>query len=236
MRRGRKHNRKSMVLIISGILVVLLILIAAWYFVNNKSLSVGEETFRYCMGNKIEYSTEMKLSHSDSVTVIEDEEEVTSDGTPILFTKEMKMLLPVSMGYLKPSDKKGGVVRVNYFSTIEWENGITKIIHNGRTTEVREGFLYDGDGTYVFFENMRIQVGGASYVVTPMNYVKVFYKDSVEIYDVQKEEYQYVISGDSDVIAISNTGYEVNLGTGVLTKDGTQRILFSDIEAMNSLE
>lgn len=216
------------------VLVVILVIVLLWYIGANKSFEPGEATYRYCMGSKLEYE-ELTLTHTEDATILEAEDKVTSDGTPILYEGQLKMVLPVNMGFMRPFEEDG-LCRVNYFSTLTREGGVVKIEHNGIVTEVSDGFLYDGDGTYVFLESMEIRVGEVTYQVQPLSYAKEIYRNCVEIYDVSTGEYQYIGLSDVDAVAQSYSGYEVNLGTGVMTVDGSQRILFADIEAMRALK
>ncbi|MCI5620130.1 MAG: hypothetical protein MR355_00975 [Lachnospiraceae bacterium] len=237
-KKPKEKNQKKdkvIMLLAAALLLLVILILAFWYFRTNKKFSPEEATFRYSMGAKLEYSEDMKLVHGDNnATVVEDADKVQSDGVPIIYENEPKMILPVSMGYMRPLEE-GGLNRVNYFSTVSYENGKVRICHNDIITEAKGGFLYDGKGTYIFLEEMNLQVGESTYKVQPLTYVQEVYKNSVEFYDVITGEYQYIIVTDADAIATSPAGYSVNLGTGVMTMDDTQRILFSDIEAMGAL-
>lgn len=233
----RQENKKigRYSLLAAATLLVLLLVVLVWFVTANKKFTPDAEVFRYCMGTKLTYTDNMKLTHTDAATYIEDEDKVASDGTPLMYEGELKMVLPVSMGYLNPAEDEG-VKRVNYFATLSREHGVICISYNGIVTEKSGGFLYDGSGTYVFLEPMTITIGESSYEVAPLTYAKEVYKNCVEIYDCNTEEYQYVAIVDTDAIASSAQGYSVNLGTGVMTTNDRQRILFSDIDAMGALE
>ena len=230
-----KLNTRKIPWIVAGAMAVVILLLIIWFFSSSKDFKPGEATFRYCMGNKLTYSEDMKLVHTEKSTTIEDADSVTSDGTPIIYENQQKMVTPVSMGYMRPFEEDG-LNRVNYFATLTYEGGVVKILHNGITTEAKTGFLYDGDGTYIFLDNMKITVGSSTYKVSPLSYAKEIYKNCVEIYDTATGEYQYIALTDVDAVAESSTGYQINLGTGVMTVGGDQRILFADIEAMGALK
>ena len=68
-----------------------------------------------------------------------------------------------------------------------------------------------------------------------MTYARVFYKDTIEIYNMTTGDYQYVDITNAETTALSANGYSINLGTGVMTIGNTTRSLFSDIEAMGVL-
>ena len=75
------------------------------------------------------------------------------------------------------------------------------------------------------------------YHMSPMSYVRVYYKDSVEILNLLEDEYQYIeLTGNKDVTGVCQNGYSINLGTNVMTVNDAPRILFSNIDAMGVLE
>ncbi len=235
-RRSRKREQRVIFWLVGIVLIAVLAIMTVWFWNSSTRFSPEAATYRYCMGNKIEYDEELALVYTDASTTIEEESKVTSDGTPLLYEGECKMVIPVSMGYMRPFEKEESVLRVNYFSVLSREKNYVNIFHDGVNTEASGGFLYDADGTYIFLEEMEIQVGESTYRVQPLAYAKEIYRDSVEIYDVSTGEYQYIAIPDTDAVAVSDAGYSVNLGTGVMTTGDANRILFGDIEAMGVLK
>lgn len=230
-----KENRQWFVLIGAVILTVILFIVVIWNTSKNKTMKPGGETFRYMMGVKLEYSEDMQLVRDDTGTVIEDADKVASDGAPLIYKTESKLILPVSMGYMRPFNENS-LKRVNYFATLTKKGNIIEINNNGNIVESDEGFMYDGSGTYLFIEDVVVTIGDVSYNLNSLSYVKEVYGQSVEIYDMAADFYKYINLTDTDAIVTSSKGYSVNLGTGVMTIGDTQRILFSDIEAMGVLQ
>ena len=230
-----KENRHWFVLLGAIMLFLILLVVIVWYSSSHKKLKPGVETYRYIMGVKVEYSPEMELLYTDSGTLIEDADQVYSDGTPIVCDEKSQLLLPVSMGLMRPLHENS-LKRVNYFATLTKAGDVIEVKQGDFVTEVSEGFLYDGEGTYIFLEDMTLNIGSSSYYAHAMTYVKVFYQDCIEIYNMTTGDYQYIDIINVDTTALSADGYSVNLGTGVMTIGDTQRILFSDIEAMGVLQ
>lgn len=236
--KSRRYNIfiKIIPWIITVVMLVVALGIGNWYFKLNSSHEVGKKTFRYTMGVKVEYSKKLKLKHDDKSTkLVDGDESIESDGTPLVYSDCSKLLIPVSMGYLNPKSETG-VKRVNYFSKLYSEKGSYVIEHDDKKTITERGILYDGSGTYIFMENMTLMIGDREYRVTPLTYAKVFYRSEMELYDLQNDKYEYITLTESEIVAKSDNGYSINLGTGVINEDGTQRILFADIEAMGVLE
>ena len=89
----------------------------------------------------------------------------------------------------------------------------------------------------IFIEEVELAIGKMKYNLSPMSYVRIFYKDSIEIFNLAKDEYQYIeLNGYNDVIAVTKTDYSINLGTNVMTVEDVPRILFSNMDVMGVLE
>lgn len=229
-----KENRQWFILLGAIFLFLVLLVVIVWYSGTRKNWNPGVETYRYVMGVKVEYSENMKLVHTEAGTMIEDKDSAYSDGTPIVNEEEGTLILPVSMGLMRPFNEDS-LKRVNYFATLKKSGDVIEINQNDFITEVNEGFLYDGNGTYIFLEDMTLTIGNSTYYAHAMTYARVFYKDTIEIYNMTTGDYQYVDITNAETTALSANGYSINLGTGVMTIGNTNRILFSDIEAMGVL-
>ncbi len=230
-----KENRQWFVFLGAIFLFLILLVVLVWYSSTQKNLNPGVETYSYVMGVKVEYSPNMKLVHTDDGTLIDDNGQMISDGTPLANYLDASLILPNSMGLMRPFHEDS-LKRVNYFATLKKSGDMIEITQNDFTTEVGEGFLYDGKGTYIFLEDMTLTIGTGKYQANALTYARVFYRDTIEIYDITTDDYQYIDITNADTTALSANGYSINLGTGVMTIGDTQRILFSDIEAMGVLQ
>lgn len=209
-----------------------------WVKKNTKEYSPEDKFVRYSMGSKFNYDADLVLKVEDGITYLDKDCTVESDGSPLIYEGQNKYLLPVSMAYLNPNSEEGAK-RVNYFATISCNKDNKKITvsYNDKEIKLKGGFFYDGEGTYIFAEEVDIVIDTLRYTLSPMSYVRMFYKDSIEIYDFKSGEYTYIELNDSNkVIAEAKTDYSINIGTNVMTIDNKPRIIFSDIEAMGVLE
>lgn len=229
------ENRQWFILLGAVFLFLVLLVVIVWYSSTQKKWEPGFETYRYIMGMKVEYSPNMKLVHTEEGTMIDDLDSAYSDGTPLVNPEQSQLILPVSMGLMRPFHEDS-LKRVNYFATLNKVGNVTEINQNGTITNVEEGFLYDGKGTYIFLEDMTLSIGSSTYYAHAMTYARVFYRDAIEIYNMTTDEYQYIDISNAETTALSADGYSINLGTGVMTVGDTDRILFSDIEAMGVLQ
>lgn len=227
-------NRQWFVICGAFVLLIPLVILLFWNKENVESMKPKEETYRYVAGVKLEYTDEMKLVRENDKTIIKDSDEVASGSAPIISSIDHKVILPVSMGLMRPFNENQ-LKRVNYFATVTKKGSMLEINNNGVIVNVSEGFLYDGEGTYIFLEDVVVTVGAVKYNISSLSYVKEIYGQCIEIYDLTNEVYKYITT-DVDAIVTSPSGYSVNVGTGVMTIGDTNRILFSDIEAMGVLQ
>ena len=221
-----------------AVLVCICIFISTWVKTTIKEYVTYDRFVRHSMGSKIYYNADLVLKREDGVTYLDTDCTLKSDGSPLVYEGQHKYLLPVSMAYLNPNSE-GGPKRVNYFSKTlcNMDKKKVTVSYNDKDTEIKDGFMYDGNGTFIFVEEVEIKVGKMKYSLSPMSYVRVFYKDSIEIYNLKENEYTYIeLEKGNEVIAEAKTGYSINLGTNVMTVKDAPRILFSNIEAMGVLE
>ena len=224
--------------IMLAVLIGICIFLSTWVKKNTKEYVTDDKFVRYSMGSKIYYDADLVLKRENNITYLDTDCTVESDGSPIVYEGQYKYLLPVSMAYLNPNSKEGAK-RVNYFSKVscDMENKKATVSYNDKDAEIKDGFMYDGYGTFIFMEEVDIIVGNRKISLSPMSYVRIFYKDSIEILDLKNDEYLYFgLNDNNQVIAESKTGYSINIGTNVMTIDNMPRILFSNIEAMGVLE
>ena len=122
------ENRQWFILAGAVLLFLILMVVIVWYSTTQKKMQPGVDTYRYIMGVKVEYSPNMKLVYTDDGTLIEDKDSVYSDGTPIVNEEDAQLILPVSMGLMRPFHENS-LKRVNYFSTLNKVGNTVEINH-----------------------------------------------------------------------------------------------------------
>lgn len=244
-KKSKIDNRKKykkiplwITLLMLFVLVTVCYVLTTWVKKTTKEYTPEDNFIRYSMGSTFQYDANLVLTREEGKTYIDVDEKIESDGTPIIYEGQSKYLLPVSMAYLDPNSEQGAK-RVNYFSTMSYDLEQQKIAvsYNDKTKDMGAGFLYDGNGTFIFIEEVELKIGTIKYTLSPMSYARLFYKDSIEVYDIKEDNYIYLLlEGNNDVTATTKTNYSINLGTNVLTVNEAPRILFSNIEAMGVFE
>ncbi len=218
------------------VLVIVIAILLIWYFFTNQKVSFEEPVYHYYLGAKLDYPDGIELKSTDgTVYYVNGETSYAADGYPLIFGEGGSLLLTENMGYTNPA-REAAAYRVNYFSTVGYQDDLLCIEHNGIRSMVDGGFLYDGNGTVIFLENAVIEVGTMRYELPALSYVKCYYRDSLEIYNAVSGQYDYVMLVDMDTCAVFDGGYRLDLGTNVLTYQDEERILFSSIEAMGVLK
>ena len=100
--------------------------------------------------------------------------------------------------------------------------------------KLEDAFLYDGDSLYFFIENTTLTVNGLEYKLPPLSYANVKYKGYVEIYNYDTDEYEYIESVDTDVIAKTNK-YSINLSIDSVQCEGMEQLLITRIKNLQNL-
>lgn len=233
MRRRRQPTAASMIQIgIAGVLIVLLVLLVVWYGDGLNSYDPQENTFQYVAGIKVDFSEEATYRNNNgSVSVWDEGEEQTLDSIPILYPGERKMTLPKNMLIMIPS-QSSTVRRVNYFTTVKEHNGIITLEKDDKSTEVFGGFLYDGENTYVFLENVTFHIGSKAIEMEPLSYARVAYKQYVEYYNSADGTYDWIAIEDTEITAEAESGYTLNLGKDIIDMGSGEALIYSAVDSL----
>ena len=126
--------------------------------------------------------------------------------------------------------------RINQFSNIVEENGETYLETTTNKTNLKQAFLYDGEDLYFFLERTKIIVNGTTYEVSPLSYVIVRYKQNVEIYNYEKDEYQIIdISGVQDARVETGT-YTINMSVDSIRTEKSEQLLIRSLSYLQPFE
>ena len=97
-------------------------------------------------------------------------------------------------------------------------------------------FLYDGEDLYFFLDKTKIIVNGTTYEVSPLSYVIVRYKQNVEIYNYEKDEYQIIdISGVQDARVEADT-YTINMSVDSIQTEKSEQLLIRSLSYLQPFE
>lgn len=237
----KKNNHKYMPLewIASMILLVILVVIIFWFMSDKQTKTVkADDISVYFIGTLYKYDGKCKITYDGQNAVIKagkDEPEIVLKDQVLVADKGQRLVTPNSLIY-HTGDPSNDLKRVNYFSDIYIDDEKHIVIErDNKKVIVTDGFLYNGADLYVFLEDMTLTIGEEEIQLKPLSYVVVKYQKSLEVYSSETNEYMTMASFGSDIKAVSNRGYVLNLSTDLYETEENEYILFSGIEQLESI-
>ena len=202
----------------------------------------GHSYYQYILGVVDEYSGNINFSEENEQVklVLEDGRVIYLDSTPLYYKDVIgKAIFPEKMELVIP-DK--GSYKLDEFSTITEEDNKIYVskMNKSEKVDLTGAFLYDGDNLYFFLDETKIVIGSEEFIVSPLSYVIVNYKDSVEIYNYDKDEYtmiQDVEELQADVMALNSyRNYRINMSVDSLDTSKSGQLLIKNIKNLPEFE
>lgn len=255
-KQGQRKNRakgskaKNDILIKIGIVCITLIFIFIIYKIfnivvfENERINISEESYyQYFYGIYKEYSGDIEVINNDNSKqlVLENDEVIYLDSTPIYYKDTLgKVWLPNSMTVVYP--ETGKLYKTESFTNITQDSNVmyAKKHNKENTKSLNNVFLFDGEDLYFFLEKTIIKVGKKKYEISPLSYVIVNYRQNVEIYNYEKD--QYIIIDETeipskDIIATDKEKkYEINLSVDTYNTGSSDYLLLKNIDYLNKLD
>lgn len=129
---------------------------------------------------------------------------------------------------------------INNFADITEESGQIYLETNSATktnkTKLEKAFLYDGQDLYFFLERTSITVNGTTYEVSPLSYAIVRYKQSVEIYNYEKDEYQVIDTTEAQDAKVVTDTYTINMSVDSLQTAEKEQLLIKGLSYLQEFE
>ena len=238
----KRKNTKviAIICILAGICVIIACFVINHYYKTTKKISFDDyEVYQYFSGVKYNYTGTATLEDGVLTSINDKGKKVSIDDTPIYYqTVDNECIIPITMG-LFFLNEKGKNYRINYFSKLEIEvsnsDEMAFIDYNDRKMYIRDSFLYDGKDMYVFPYSTVVTVENKTYELSPMSYVVVNYKDSVEMYDKANDKY-YFIDEIKDDVMLSMNDKKINLSTDMIVYENDERLLIKNVNKLNQFE
>lgn len=249
--KGKRNKQKNDKLIKIGIVIITIVFIFIIYKIfsivveNNEKIDLsGEEYYQYFYGIRKEYSGEMEVTRADNEKqlILEDDTVVYLDSTPIYYKEVLgKVILPNKMEVVYPSNNT--IYRLDEFTNIIQDSKVmyAKRFKKDKTKGLNNAFLYDGNDMYFFLEETTITIGKNKYKLSPLSYVIVNYRQNVEWYDYEKDEYTILsekeATSSNDVKATNkNKDYVINMSVDSFSTGSTDQLLIKNIDYLNELD
>lgn len=233
-----KKKRKNRIIIASIVTALIIIIVLITIFIgtlNSKSIK-SHNFYQWISGEKIAYTGELIFNRKEGLVELKAiDKDVTLDSTPVYYADEKnKVIFPKNMAIVYPTNN-GVTYRINQCSNIVAENGET-YLETTNKTRLEQAFLYDGQDLYFFLERTKIIVNGTIYEVSPLSYVKVNYKQNVEIYNYQKDEYQIIDTTEVQDATVEGDTYTINMSVDSIQTAEKEQLLIRGLSYLQPIE
>jgi len=224
---------------VAFLLIIILALVVWWFYSSRQAVTLKTPVKVYSLGIEKDFSSDAVMKYTKDGVVIKDgnsKDEYLILNNPVI-TAEGDIYLPSNMIYHtgKPEED---LARVNYFTKITRNSeGIPVLQRDDEEIPVMKGFMYDGEDLYIFLEETDLYIGLSEVHLGALSYVKARYRSDLEIYNSLEDEASWISVPESDVMAVTSSGYKINLGTDVLTDSNNKEwLLFTNVNVLKAIE
>ena len=232
----KQKKRRSSIIMASVIAALILIIVIVIIIIGslNSTTTENHDFYQWYSGQKVEYKGQLTFTRKEGLTELRaTDRKVTLDSTPVYYADENnKVIFPEDMAIVYPNNN-GMMYRINHFADITEEDGNiyleTNLATKTNKTKLEKAFLYDGQDLYFFLERTTITVNGTNYEVSPLSYVIVRYKQSVEIYNYEKDEYQVIDTTETQDAKVVTDTYTINMSVDSLQTAEKEQLLIKGL-------
>ena len=232
----KQKKRRSSIIMSSVIAALILIIVIVIIIIGslNTTTTENHDFYQWYSGQKVEYKGQLTFTRKEGLTELKaTDRKVTLDSTPVYYADENnKVIFPEDMAIVYPNNN-GMMYRINHFADITEEDGTiyleTNLATKTNKTKLEKAFLYDGQDLYFFLERTTITVNGTNYEVSPLSYVIVRYKQSVEIYNYEKDEYQVIDTTETQDAKVVTDTYTINMSVDSLQTAEKEQLLIKGL-------
>ena len=232
-KRTLKANLIRFILILALIVVILTV---ARYILNLNTEIIEMKNFYQWIGHgKVEYSGVISFSEVDGTSQARtDNKNYELDFTPVYYNEEPKILLSYDMAVVSPLED-GKINKLTRFSVLENKENVIYLQNKRDDKKMQDIFLFNGKDLYVFLEETTVIVDGKEYVLSPMSYVNVTYRQVVEIYDKKEDKGSVIITKDPNVTAKANN-YTIDMSIDAMMVGSKEQLLMKSLENLSLYE
>jgi len=239
-KRKKLRNIKSFLIILILILVVTLLIVTIKKKYDDMATIKYEdyELYQYFSGAKVNYTGIVSLERTNNISSIKSKDiNVDLGDIPIYFQNiDNEVLVPEKMELIFPNIKNKSY-KVNYFTKFisdTVDNIETVLISNNKDQKyLGKSFLYNGEDLYFFPYSVTVTINNNDYNLSPLSYIIVVYKGSVEVYDKLNDKYIIIDNVLNDVIARFDN-YKINLSTDMIMYKNENRLLIKNIDLLET--
>lgn len=217
--------------------ILLIIILVAVYLIwtnLNKVEIENQALYQYLAGQKFEYEGRLEFRRNGTMSKLTfQNREVNLDSTPLYYSKQKRIIFPTKMAIVYPLEQ-GLMYKLNSFSILTQNQYGTYLVQKNKEKKLDHCFLYDGEDLYFFPDQVTITLNDQQVIVPAFSYVVVHYRQTLEIYNYEKDLYQTIGIGSQDIIA-SHPDYQVNLSIDALNMNAKEQLLIKNIDYLKNL-
>ena len=245
----KRTEAKREITIKLGLIITIIVFAFVVYKIFNiaifskEKIELSEDNlYQYFYGIREDYKGKKEVYEiKDQIgLILENGNKVELDSTPIYYEDILgKVLLANEMEIVNIDS---GNFKLNKFTNIFQENSLTyaKKINKRNKKILDKAFIFDGDDLYFFLDEMQIKIGDQEYTVSPLSYAIVNYRNNIEFYNYEKNEYTIINDEELlniDVLAICNLhNYTINMSVDSVKSEKNSKLLISNIKNLPELE
>lgn len=152
-------------------------------------------------------------------------------GTPVYYNEIPKLVLMKDLAYIKPANGVIYPYRLSYFTEISIEpNGVSTIMRDTNSKLETDGFLFDGNNTYVFLEDTYLEYSNKRVSLPAFSYVTVLKDNYVEFFDYNSKQITLENTEYPVYARNLNDSYKVNLTFDIVSFNSGDVMLHSYVD------
>ena len=215
-------------------LIPIVIIILVFIMYREAGAYRAEEKLYTYMGEvQTEYPEGTKFQRTDDATYLKNAGGQSISSRPLYMGSDDKMLLPVPYAWVQMNVGNAAMYRLETFSTADISTGSVVLKDQKDVREGAGGFLFDGEGTYIFLEPAEIDWEDDSIEVLAMSFAVVQYGQTLNLHVYGEDSARLISINEKEVKASFKNGGSVNLGTNKLwLPNGTWLLLFTKPELL----
>ena len=209
--RGENQLQKLLLLIP----VVIIILVFMMYR-EAGAYRAPEELYTYIGEVKTVYPKGTKLQRTDDTTYLKNSGGQTISSRPLYMGSDDKMVLPMPYAWVRMNVGKASMCRLETFSTVDVSTGSIVLQDAKETSEGADGFLFDGENTFIFLESAVVDWEDDSINIPAMSFAVIQYGQTLNLHVYGEDSARLISINGKEVKASFQNGGSVSLGTNKL--------------------
>ncbi|MFI3227449.1 MAG: hypothetical protein R3Y09_08560 [Clostridia bacterium] len=234
----RRLSAKERIIFIAPAIAAI-IAIAVAFFINETAerYTLPYAGIRYYAGGRFELEdgSVLRRTSEDTTVVEQGNNDYTLDTLPIYYEGQNTVMFANDMVYVEP--RMNEVFKLDYFTEVNiTDKDEVFAIRDGEQVYLRNGFAYDGEDIYIFFEDVVLEYNGYKMTLPALSYIEAVFTGEVMIYNSGAGE-QYMEAPKTDVIVtMGGTEYKLSLLVDAMEhSDGSKQLIFTRPEALESV-